>query len=98
MEKYELDQVLNRLYGPINHASKWQRVSALGSAALAAKDTKAGHRVYLRCMSMLEIELGVANPSNAEVQEGFLDSVEGLVSHPDELDEDMDDEDELLME
>jgi len=60
------------------YETKWERVAALGQVALAAKDAPAGHRVYLRAMTMIEIELGIKNDKNAEVGEGYLASVKML--------------------
>jgi hypothetical protein len=80
MDNEQFELVMQNLGAMFVNYSKWQRVQALGQAAEAAKNTKAGHRVYLRCMSMLEIELGVDNGNNAEVSEGFLDSLDRLVA------------------
>jgi len=57
---------------------KWDVVRSVATAALASKNTPAGHRVYLRCMSILETELGIDNDKNAEVAEGYLSSLSEL--------------------
>jgi len=47
--------------------------------------------VYLRAVTMLEIELGIGNGRNTEVQEGYLKSVDQLMPQEEE-DDDNDDE------
>jgi len=66
-------------------SEKWERVAALGKAAEAAKNTDAGHRVYLRAMSMLEVELGIINPNNSEVTEGYLEDIDRLIKKDETL-------------
>jgi len=70
----QVEEILQRV--------KWERIAALAAAAGAGKDAPAGHRVYLRAMTMLEIELGIRNEHNYEVKEGFLDNVETLMRKP----------------
>jgi hypothetical protein len=101
MDKKSVDHLLEQVREPIGHSMKWHRIISLAAAANAAKDTPAGHRVYLRCISMLEVELGIMNPDNAEVKEGFLGSVEQLIAQaPQDEESPVDDENEgdLLME
>jgi len=74
-----VEKILGFLASPIKKFIKWQRVEAIAAAAMAAKDTSAGHRVYLRSMTMLEIELGVQNEDNCKVSEGHLDNVQELM-------------------
>ena len=72
--------VFSYLANPIREFLKWNRVSALAQAAHAAKDTKAGHRVYLRAITMIEIETGIVNDDNSEVKEGHLGAVTELIA------------------
>jgi len=72
----------------VMQSTKWQRVQALGQVAEAAKNCPAGHRVYLRAMTVLEIELGITNAKNAEVAEGHLVSVDSLMFKAEETEED----------
>ena len=69
----------------------WEKINALGTAACGAKDAVAGHRVYLRCMTLLELELGIINPKNYEVKEGFLTHPKILESGDNNVEESEDD-------
>jgi hypothetical protein len=62
--------------GAIQRFVKISTLGALGCVANGAKDTAAGHRVYLRAITLLEKEFGIDNPRNAEVSEGFLRAAE----------------------
>lgn len=82
MDKTQMGFLINQVYSkiadPIQMYLKSQRIAALAKAAEGAKDTPAGHRVFLRAMTMLEVELGIMNEENSEVQEGFISSVQEL--------------------
>lgn len=56
---------------PIAMYLRYKRLSMLGQVMLASKDTQAGHRIYLRCATLIENELNIDNPKNSEKAEGF---------------------------
>jgi len=98
MTATQLYDIVGRIGSMFKSYSKWQRVNALGQAAQAARDTTAGHRVYLRAMSMLEVELGILNAENSEVAEGYLENVQDLVGTPVPEEKEQVDSEELLIE
>ena len=67
-------ECLNYFSEHIGMFLKLHKINSLGVAANAAKNTKAGHRVYLRCMTLLENELEIKNEENAEKEEGFINN------------------------
>ena len=93
-----VNKVLNFIKYPIVQYLKWKRVEALSRVAEGAKNTKAGHRVYLRAVTMMEIELGVDNQDNYEVKEGYLDSVSDLIPNVRDNGEDPDETKVLFVE
>jgi len=86
-----MESIMSYLSEPIKTYFKWKRIEALGQVARGTMGPKAGHRVYLRAVTMLEIELGIGNGRNTEVQEGYLKSVDQLMPQEEE-DDDNDDE------
>lgn len=86
------------LFSPIQKYLKLKRLEAIAKVADASKSTDAGHRVYLRCMTILELELGIDNKKNYEVSEGYLQSTQDLVSKKDDESEDNREEDVLFNE
>ena len=82
MNQNLIDYLIQKISFPIREFLKWKKVNAIANAGIAAKDTQAGHRVYLRAITDLEVELGIKNDANCEVQEGYLNSVDDVRYKP----------------
>lgn len=67
-----VEYVFEKAFEPVSIYLQNQRLNALGQVLQGAKDTQAGHRVYLRAMTILEGEFGIYNESNAEVAESHI--------------------------
>ena len=80
MQIASIDYIFSKIIDPIKQALKFQRISSLAHAANATKNVPAGHRLYLRSVTLMELELGIKNEHNAEVKEGILTSVQELVT------------------
>ena len=62
---------VDTLQTPIAMYLKYKKIESLSKAMEASKNVPAGHRIYLRCATLLEKELNINNPDNAEIKEGF---------------------------
>ena len=71
MNEGTISQIWSELRGLLISYNKFHRINALANALNGAKNTKAGHRVYLRSATLLEYELSIDNTENAESNEGY---------------------------
>jgi len=80
--KLGIDYFLESLFQPIKSFLKSQRINALANVVQGTKNIPAGHRACLRAITFIELEFGMRNEKNMEVQEGLIPSLDSLIVKP----------------